>query len=82
VDLQVKFKAAPLLNGITTSFQQTAFVSSAESEISMSDNSKSYDLVVNPLFIPNLITPNGDRMNDRFEIKGFDNNKFSIKLIP
>jgi gliding motility-associated-like protein/uncharacterized repeat protein (TIGR01451 family) len=50
-------------------------VTSAEEDTNPSDNVAEDQNQINPFFIPNVITPNGDGKNDRFVIKGLQ--KFS-----
>ncbi|WP_194973601.1 DUF7507 domain-containing protein [Aquiflexum lacus] len=50
-------------------------VSSAEEDTNPLDNVAEDQNQINPFFIPNVITPNGDGKNDRFVIKGLQ--KFS-----
>lgn len=58
-----------------------AEVSSFEPDEEMADNEAWDENEVKSFFIPNVITPNNDAINDRFEIKGlnkFRSNKLSI----
>ncbi|PRY89624.1 gliding motility-associated C-terminal domain-containing protein [Mongoliibacter ruber] len=64
-------------NPLTISNQAT--VSSAEEDLDMSNNTAADFNVVNPFFIPNVITPNGDNKNDAFEIRGIS--KFTANNI-
>jgi uncharacterized repeat protein (TIGR01451 family)/gliding motility-associated-like protein len=68
--IKVLVKAAPLDGGRERSLINTATVSSPERELSPEDNSSSAAVKVKAFFIPNTITPNGDRVNDTFEIPG------------
>ena len=58
-----------------------AEVSSFEPDEELADNEALDENEVKSFFIPNVITPNNDASNDRFEIKGlnkFRSNKLSI----
>ncbi|WP_152527437.1 T9SS type B sorting domain-containing protein [Indibacter alkaliphilus] len=62
---------ADALNGTNSlTITNQATVSAAEEDINPANNSATDVNVINPFFIPNVITPNGDNKNDRFEIKG------------
>ncbi|WP_291401287.1 gliding motility-associated C-terminal domain-containing protein [Daejeonella sp.] len=69
-EIKVRVKAAPLTNGLGKTIVNTAKVSSKDTELSPSDNSASATVRIDPFFIPNTITPNGDLTNDTFEIPG------------
>ncbi|MBW3467577.1 DUF11 domain-containing protein [Arthrospiribacter ruber] len=68
--ISVFVTADPLVGGIPLSITNQATVSSSEEDIDPSNNIATDENLVNPFFIPNIITPNGDNKNDRFEIKG------------
>jgi len=69
-EITLRVKAAPISGGKEQAVINTATISSPQSELSPNDNSSSAMITVKPFFIPNTITPNGDRFNDTFEIPG------------
>ncbi|WP_188444649.1 DUF7507 domain-containing protein, partial [Belliella aquatica] len=69
-EIALRVKAAPLTDGRDKSLVNTATVSSPQRELSPDDNSSSAAVNIKAFFIPNTITPNGDRINDTFEIPG------------
>ncbi|WP_188444652.1 Ig-like domain-containing protein, partial [Belliella aquatica] len=70
LQIKIQVKAAPLEGGRARTLVNTATVSSPQRELSPDDNSSSAAVNIKAFFIPNTITPNGDRINDTFEIPG------------
>jgi gliding motility-associated-like protein len=70
VEIKLGVKARPLSGTITETILNTASVASKETELKPADNTSSTAVRIQPFFIPNVITPNGDRKNDEFVIKG------------
>ncbi|MCS5491197.1 DUF7507 domain-containing protein, partial [Algoriphagus limi] len=74
VTLRLKVRANDLSAGIEETITNTVSVSSLEPDSNPDDNSDQDVNVVKPFFIPNVITPNDDGINDLWRIKGI--NKF------
>ena len=70
VEIKLNVKARPLSGSNTETILNTASVASKETELKPADNTSSTAVQIQPFFIPNVITPNGDRKNDEFVIKG------------
>jgi gliding motility-associated-like protein/uncharacterized repeat protein (TIGR01451 family) len=75
VVLVIRVKANALTGDNPISITNRVSVSSAETDVNLDDNEADDQNQINPFFIPNVITPNGDGKNDRFVIKGLQ--KFS-----
>jgi gliding motility-associated-like protein len=81
VEIKLNVKARPLSGSNTETILNTASVASKETELKTTDNTSSTAVQIQPFFIPNVITPNGDRKNDEFVIKGlgkFNSNEIVI----
>ncbi|MXV53266.1 DUF11 domain-containing protein [Pedobacter sp. HMF7647] len=50
----------------------TATISTTDQDPEISNNSSTVQKEISGMFIPNVITPNGDNRNDRFVVKGVD----------
>ncbi|WP_373493596.1 gliding motility-associated C-terminal domain-containing protein [Aquiflexum sp.] len=73
IHIRVKASAINAENPLNITNRVT--VASAEEDTNPLDNVAEDQNQINPFFIPNVITPNGDGKNDRFVIKGLQ--KFS-----
>ncbi|UJP64576.1 DUF7507 domain-containing protein [Mongoliitalea daihaiensis] len=74
LDITVIVRADGLSGTTPQTITNVVTIQSAEDDVNPADNTDSDVNTVNPFFIPNVITPDGDRRNDTFEIKGI--NKF------
>ncbi|WP_081610482.1 DUF7507 domain-containing protein, partial [Mariniradius saccharolyticus] len=72
--IRMRVRANAIDSDKAQSITNVARVSSEEDDLNPSDNQDTDVNQINPFFIPNVITPSGNGMNDKFEIKGI--NKF------
>jgi uncharacterized repeat protein (TIGR01451 family)/gliding motility-associated-like protein len=72
--IRMRVRANAIDSDKAQSITNVARVSSEENDLNPQDNQDSDVNQINPFFIPNVITPSGNGMNDKFEIKGI--NKF------
>ncbi|MCH7403911.1 T9SS type B sorting domain-containing protein, partial [Belliella kenyensis] len=74
LEITVTVMANALIGTTSQTITNVVTVASAERDSNPNDNTGTDVNVIKPFMIPNVITPNGDRRNDTFEIKGV--NKF------
>jgi uncharacterized repeat protein (TIGR01451 family)/gliding motility-associated-like protein len=72
--IRLRVRANAIDSDKAQSITNVARVSSEEDDLNPADNQDTDVNQINPFFIPNVITPSGNGMNDKFEIKGI--NKF------
>ncbi|MFC3975514.1 gliding motility-associated C-terminal domain-containing protein, partial [Belliella kenyensis] len=74
IDITVRVSADALNGTSPLTITNVVTVRSSEEDVNPGNNTDTDVNTVRPFFIPNVITPDGDRRNDTFEIKGI--NKF------
>lgn len=79
VDIKLIVKTLALPDASSAILINSAKVSSRETELNNENNVSQAEITVLPMLIPNTITPNGDQVNDTFEIPGI--NKFASNEI-
>ncbi|MBK0403980.1 gliding motility-associated C-terminal domain-containing protein [Adhaeribacter sp. BT258] len=68
-----------VMNPIASPLKTTKYTLTVKSADGQCKATKSVDVIVGPFFLPNVITPNGDKLNDVFEYVGIQPNT-SLKI--
>ncbi|SFH11335.1 conserved repeat domain-containing protein/gliding motility-associated C-terminal domain-containing protein, partial [Algoriphagus hitonicola] len=79
ITIRLRVRANDVVGGVEQVISNLVTVTSTEADSNTDNNSDRDANVVKPFFIPNVITPNGDGINDIWRIKGI--NKFVKRRI-